>query len=53
MQMGALNLDKNGFKISKETVKALDPNLIGGELACVEWPSEHIFQMREVVGYLP
>lgn len=52
-QMGALNLDEHSFNISKQTFKALDPNLIGGELARVEWPSEHIFQMREVVGYLP
>lgn len=52
-KMGALNLDEHGFNISKQTFKELDPNLIGGELARVEWPAEHIFQMSEVVGYLP
>ena len=52
-KMGSLNLDEHGFNISKQTFKELDPNLIGGELARVEWPAEHIFQMSEVVGYLP
>lgn len=51
--MGALNLDEQGFNISKHTFTMLDANLIGGEIARVEWPADHIFQMREVVGYLP
>ena len=51
--MGALNLDEQGFNISKHTFTMLDTNLIGGEIARVEWPADHIFQMREVVGYLP
>ncbi|XP_068718689.1 uncharacterized protein [Montipora capricornis] len=52
-RMGALNLDRHGFNISQQTFPSLHPNLIGGELARVEWPSDHIFQMSEVVGYLP
>ena len=52
-RMGALNLDSHGFNISKQTFPTLGSNLIGGELARVEWPSKHIFQMSEVVGYLP
>ena len=52
-RMGALNLDEQGFNISKHTFTMLDANLIGGELARAEWPADHIFQMREVVGYLP
>ena len=52
-RMGALNLDEQGFNISKKTFTMLDANLIGAEMARVEWPADHIFQMREVVGYLP
>lgn len=52
-RMGALNLDSHGFNISKQTFPTLGSNLIGDKLARVQWPSEHIFQMSEVVGYLP
>ena len=44
-RMGALNLDSYGFNICKQTFLTLGSHLIGGELARVEWPSEHIFQM--------
>jgi len=36
-KMGALNLDEQGFNISKQTFTKLDTNLIGGEVARVEW----------------
>lgn len=52
-ERGALNVDEQGFNISRKTFQKLDTNLIGGEIARVEWPAEHIFQMQEVVGYLP
>ena len=50
---GFLTLAREDFDVSKETFPALTADMIGTLIAHVEWPSEHIFEMEKVVGYLP
>ena len=47
---GFLTMEKEDFDLSKETF----PNLVFGSLiAHAEWPSDHIFLLDKVIGYLP
>ena len=52
-QSGLLTLAKEDFNISKKTFSSLSKDMIGSLIARVEWPSDHIFQMKKVIGYLP
>ena len=47
---GFLTMEKEDFDLSMETF----PNLVFGSLiAHAEWPSDHIFLLDKVIGYLP
>ena len=50
---GFLTLAKEDFNVSKESFPSLTKDLIGSLIAHVEWPSEHIFRLKNVIGYLP
>ena len=52
-QSGFLTLTKEDLEVSKESFPKLTDNIIGTRIAHVEWPSDHIFQLETVVGYLP
>lgn len=52
-ESGFLTLAKEDFEFSKESFPKLTDNMIGTLIAHVEWPSDHIFQLETVVGYLP
>lgn len=52
-QNGFLTLAKEDFNVSKEAFPSLTTDLIGSLIAHVEWPPDYIFQLKEVVGYLP
>ena len=51
---GFLTLEKEDFNVSKKTFPiSLTTDMIGSLIAHVEWPSDHIFQLEKVIGYLP
>ena len=50
---GFLTLAKEDLEFSKESFPKLTDNMIGKLIGHVEWPSDHIFQLDTVVGYLP
>ena len=52
-QTGFLTLESSDYKLSKQAFPKLGKDLQGALIAHVEWPSEHIFQLDKVVGYLP
>ena len=52
-QTGFLTLSKQDFELSKKSFPTLTEDLIGSLIAHVEWPPERIFQIKNVVGYLP
>lgn len=52
-QTGFLTLGKEDFNVSKQAFPTLTADMIGSLIAHVEWPSENIFQLDKVVGYLP
>lgn len=52
-QNGFLTLSKEDFNVSKESFPSLTTDIIGSLIAHVEWPSDYIFQLDEVVGYMP
>ena len=52
-QTGFLTLAKEDLSLSKVTFPRLNSRIIGSPIAHVEWPSEHIFQLAKVIGYLP
>ena len=52
-QNGFLTLAAEDFNVSKSTFPSLTEDLIDSLIAKVEWPTQHIFQMHTVVGYLP
>ena len=52
-QTGFLTLAKEDLNLSKVTFPSLNSHIIGSPIAHVEWPSEHIFQLAKVIGYLP
>ena len=50
---GYLTLAKEDFNLSKKSFPSLTEDMIDALVAHVEWPAKNIFQLREVVGYLP
>ena len=52
-QSGYLTLAKEDFTTSKKTFLTLPEDMINSLVAHAEWPVKHIFQLHEVVGYLP
>ena len=52
-QSGFLTLRKEDLEFSKESFPKLTDAIIGTLMGHVEWPSDHIFQLETVVGYLP
>ena len=53
MDGAELSLDDDEFEIAETMFGNLNSNLKGQGVARVEWPAHHVFQMHEVVGYLP
>ena len=53
LQTGFLTLESSDYKLSKQSFPKLGKDMQGALIAHVEWPSEHIFQLDKVVGYLP
>ena len=52
-QNGYLTLLKEDFNASKEIFPALKPDIMDSLVAYAEWPTQNIFQLDTVVGYLP
>ena len=52
-ESGYLILQNEDFDVSKATYPDLKPDLNNSIIARAEWPTDHIFQMDTVIGYLP
>ena len=50
---GFLTIAREDFNLSKHVFSNLTADMIGSLIAHVEWPTEHIFQLDTVIGYLP
>ncbi|XP_078360290.1 uncharacterized protein LOC144644633 isoform X2 [Oculina patagonica] len=52
-QLGYLTLTKEDFVVSNKSWPSLTHDMIDSFIAQAEWPADHIFQLKTVVGYLP
>ena len=52
-QNGYLTLLKEDFNVSKKSFPGLTEEMMNSLAAHVEWPTQNIFQLDTVVGYLP
>ena len=52
-QNGYLTLAKEDFNLSKKSFPSLTEDMIDSLVAHAEWPTQNIFQLHTVVGYLP
>ena len=52
-QNGYLTLLKEDFNVSKKSFPSLTEEMMNSLVAHVEWPTQNIFQLDTVVGYLP
>ena len=50
---GYLTLAKEDYELANKTYPGLREDMVDSFVAHVEWPSEYIFQLKTVVGYLP
>lgn len=50
---GYLTLTAEDFEVAKKTFPNLEADMIDSLIAHAEWPTENIFQLGTVVGYLP
>ena len=50
---GYLTLAAEDFSVSKESFPSLTEDMIDSLVARVEWPTENIFKLHSVIGFLP